>query len=118
MAEQVLWVEDDGAVVYFDHDDVTDETKIRVQRDVEPLLEANKAAFNEGLVNRASEFRRVGSYTAHAMWLFGQMRGLGERWADIMKRGNEELLCDMVHERDLRGFRTLPGDFRANFKRR
>lgn len=121
--EKLLWTEDDGTLVYFDYEASDDDSfsgdvmKIRRVCDVEPLLEQNKKRQNEGW-DRKSEFVQIGAYPSGAMWLYGQMRGLGDRWADIMKRENCELMGEMVHERDLSGFRTVQGDFRANFKRR
>jgi hypothetical protein len=122
--EKLLWQEDDGTLVYFDYDatedDSFDNDKMTIRRvlDVEPLLEENKRRRNEGWVNKGSEFVQIAAFPSGAAWLYGQMRGMGERWPDILKRENFELLGDMVHERDLSGFRTVEGDFRANFKRR
>lgn len=75
--------------------------------DVEPLLDANKAAFNAGLGNPGSEFRRVASFDPVTISIFCKRWGVPE--AALFRRENAELVKRLLNDPDLRHFRTLPG---------
>jgi hypothetical protein len=110
MGEQILDVEADGTVQYFDYDDKTDTVTIRREQDLTKLIEANKRAFNEGLVDRKSEFRRVASIPTNAAIMWARLHGI-EDYRDIFKSGNEKTLEQMVHDPDMAYFRTLSGTY-------
>lgn len=110
----------DGSAVYFDYDEATDTVLTKRTADVEPELEEAKRVVNEE-IDRKSEFRRIMSIPMGAAWTWAQLNGLKgdpDWWKKIFGRGGEELLSRLVHDRDMRGFRTLAGDYRQNFKRR
>jgi hypothetical protein len=94
----------DGITEYLLYDETEDRFAIKQVYDAEKLIERNKALFNEGLQNRKSEFRRVASYTPHAVEFFRQMYG-----ADPFAKGNETLLERIINDPELLYFRTLPG---------
>jgi hypothetical protein len=63
MTERIYLDRGDSGIVYAWFDDTTGELlSIERVEDVEPVLEPAKSCFNDGLVNRKSEFRRVGTY--------------------------------------------------------
>lgn len=79
--------------------------------DVEPILDAAKAAFNLGLVNKASEFRRVGSYPPNVLKIFAKKWGIDPNTI-IQRIGKDrELTSLLLNDRELSGFRTLPGTY-------
>lgn len=100
----------DGITEYFDFDDVTSEVTVRRVRDVQPLIDANKAMFNEGLVNKNCEFRHIGSYDEIVVKEWAKQRGIADYW-DIFRKGNEKLLSELVNDPDMSAFRTLPGRY-------
>ena len=103
---------DDGGVEYAWFDDATgDLLSVEREEDVEPVLEEAKACFKEGLVNRKSEFRRVGSYPPSVLRIFAAKHGLD---ADRVLRDlakDWSLTRLLLNDRDLSGFRTLPGRY-------
>lgn len=107
-----IFVDADDAGTEFAHFDAEGNLQAleRVE-DVEPVLEASKAAFNLGLVNRSSEFRRVGSYPPNALLIFAKKWGLDPN--TILQRigKDKELTKRLLADRELSGFRTLPGTF-------
>lgn len=107
-----FFVDDDGAGTEFAHIDAEGnlEAVERVE-DVEPVLEAAKAAFNIGLQNKASEFRRVGSYPANCLRIFAQKWGLDPNTIIQRIGKDKELTRLLLNDRDLSGFRTLPGSY-------
>ena len=109
---RVFLEKDEYGVEYAYFDDATGDLQAveRVQ-DVEPILEEAKACFNEGLVNRKSEFRRVGSYPPNAIRLFAAKHGIDPDRVvrDLAKDWNLTRL--LLNDRDLSGFRTLPGRY-------
>lgn len=84
-----------------------DLTGLQRTMDVEPLLDANKRAFNLGLQNRQSEFRKVASFDPLTIDIFCKRWGVNP--ADLFKRRNQELVKRLLNDPDLRYFRTLPG---------
>lgn len=95
-----------GGVQEVVHFDANGELKALERRlDVEPLLEANKSAYNIGLQNRASEFRRVASYDPVTIDIFCKKWGIDQRalWKD------KRMVSRLLNDPDLRHFRTLPG---------
>jgi len=94
----------DGAFEYLHHDEDGDRFVIETVADLEPVIEANKAAFNEAGAARGSEFRRVASYPPIVRDIYARLWG-----ADPFARGNEELLKRLLNDPDLRHFRTMPG---------
>ncbi len=103
---------DDGGVEYAWFDDATgDLLHLEREEDVEPVLEEAKACFNEGLVNRKSEFRRVGSYPMNVLRIFAQKWGLSPDTVIRDLGKNYDLTMKLVNDRDLSGFRTLPGRY-------
>jgi hypothetical protein len=102
LLEQVDGIEER---VHFD----ADGELVALQRleDVEPYLEAAKRQRNDGLADRKSEFRRVGSYPFTVWQIFARKNGVTvER---LLK--DRDLIMRMVNDRDLAGFRTLEGSF-------
>ena len=108
---------DDAGVEYAWFDDATgDLLSIERVEDVEQVLEDCKRQFNEGLVNQKSEFRRVSSYPPNALRLWAKQKGLN--WYGIGAEEMAKLLCkdekltsQLLNDRDLSGFRTLPGRY-------
>lgn len=96
--------ETDGIVEELHFDDGEGKAIIHRTADIEPLLDANQDAFNEGLVNKRCEFRRVASFDPVTIMELTRIHG-----ADPFKRGNEKLLERILNDPDLRKFRTLPG---------
>ena len=94
----------DGAVELLHHDEDGDCFAVETVADIEGVIEANKAAFNEAGTARGSEFRRVASYPPIVRDIYARLWG-----ADPFARGNEELLKRLLNDPDLRHFRTMPG---------
>ena len=102
----------DGGVEYAWFDDATgDLLSIEREDDVEPVLEHAKSCFNEGLVNTKCEFRRVGSYPLNVLRIFAQKWGIDPDRVLHELGKNHDLTMKLVNDRDLSGFRTLPGQY-------
>ncbi|MBV9521600.1 MAG: hypothetical protein JO010_02330 [Alphaproteobacteria bacterium] len=95
----------DGMIEYLHHDETEDRFALELVSDVAPVIERNKALFNDGDGFAPSrEWRRVASFPPI-------MREIAKRiWgADPFLKGNEELLRRLLNDPDLRHFRTAPG---------
>ncbi len=113
-----LDVDQDGGVIFFDYDESTDTVATKRVVDVEPILERVKQIVTEA-VDRKSEMRCIMAIPIGVAYEFAQMKKLGPDWyRQIFGKGGEALLSELVHDRDLSGFRTIRGDFRGSFKRR
>jgi hypothetical protein len=105
---RVLIDETDGVreILHLDGDKFAIE---RVQ-DVEETLEWCKGRYNEGLVNRNCEFRQIASLPENALVIWGKGRGIDvPNW--YLKKEYQDLVVEAAHDRDLSGFRTLPGHY-------
>lgn len=103
---------DDGGVEYAYFDDTTGDLQaIERVENVEAVLEECKANFNEGLVNRKSEFRRVGSYPANAVRLFARKWGIDPNEVVKALGKDWDLTSKLLNDSDLAHFRTLPGRY-------
>lgn len=101
---------DTGARETLHHDESADTFVIQRVEDVEPVLEWAKGRYNEGIANRHSEFRQIAEVPYSVLDIWGKARGLPDGW--YFKKEFDHLVMDAVHDRDLSGFRTLPGEFR------
>lgn len=111
---------EDGTKEYAHFDPVTGDL-LHVERveDVEKVLDWCKGRFNEGLANHHCEFRHVGSYPQGVLEIFGRKHGIkraneSETYAHAAMRvlgKDEELTKLLVNDRDLSGFRVLPGRY-------
>lgn len=91
------------------HFDDTEETfTIKRVEDVEATLDWCKGRYNEGLANRHCEFRHVARIPVNVLILWGRMRGLTDP-AWYLQKNAEPLIKEVLADRDLCGFRTLPG---------
>jgi hypothetical protein len=109
-------VVDDGAetgVKEIAHFDPTTGDLLALERveDVEAVLEWCKGRYNEGLVNRHSEFRQVGSYPANVISIFEKKHGLKPGEAAIALGKDKHLTNKLLNDPDLSGFRTLAGRY-------
>lgn len=109
---RVLLDSDEYGIEYAYFDDATGDLQaLERVSNVEPILEEAKACFNEGLVDRKSEFRRVGSYPPNALRIFAANHKLDPDRVvkDLAKDWSLTRL--LLNDRDLSGFRTLPGKY-------
>jgi hypothetical protein len=98
-SERVVW--DEG------------ENKLHIVRsqDVESTVEWCKGRYNEGIVNRHSEFRQFASLPPNALAIWGAANypGLPDVWWELKQYHN--LVLKAAHSRDLGYFRTLAGNY-------
>lgn len=95
----------DGLAEWLHWDEAEDRFALELTQDIEPVIERNKALFNEGDgFGPSREWRRVASFPPI-------MRDIAKRiWgADPFLKGNEVLLKRLLNDPDLRHFRTAPG---------
>lgn len=97
-----------GERVVFEEDG--DTFHIERVEDVEGVLDWCKGRFNEGLANAKCEFRQIASYPPVILEIFGKKRGVTDP-AWYLKRGSEDLMKELLLDRDLSGFRTLAGRY-------
>lgn len=121
MSQRVLLeTYEDGTKEYAHFDEQTGDL-LHVERveDVESVLDWCRGRFNAGLANRHCEFRHVGSYPQGVLEIFGRKYGIkraheSETYANAVTRAlgkDKELTKLLVNDRDLSGFRTLPGTY-------
>lgn len=93
------------------HFDDTEKT-FTVERveDVESTLDWCKGRYNEGLANRHCEFRHVARIPVNVLILWGRMRGFTDP-AWYLQKSAMPLIKEVLADRDLSGFRTLPGHY-------
>jgi hypothetical protein len=105
MARDLLLDRYDGLEEYLHVDDGEDHFAVELVSDVEPVIERNKALFNEGDGFGATrEWKRVASFPPIIREITKRVWG-----ADPFAAGNEELLRRLLNDPDLRHFRTAPG---------
>lgn len=97
-----------GASETLHFDDTEDTFTIKRVEDVEATLDWCKGRYNEGLANRHCEFRHVARIPVNVLILWGRMRGLTDP-AWYLQKNAEPLIKEVLADRDLCGFRTLPG---------
>lgn len=109
-------VVDDGVetgvkeIAHFD-DTTGDLLALQRVQDVEGVLNWCKGRYNEGLVNRHSEFRQVASYPRGAIEIFAKKWGLPSDEVERLLIKDKKLTDKLLSDPDLSGFRTLPGRF-------
>ena len=105
MARDLLLDRYDGLEEFLHVDDGEDHFAVELVSDVEPVIERNKALFNEGDGFGATrELKRVASFPPIIREITRRVWG-----ADPFAAGNEELLRRLLNDPDLRHFRTAPG---------
>ena len=105
MARDLLLDRYDGLEEFLHFDDGEDHFAVELVSDVEPVIERNKALFNEGDGFGATrELKRVASFPPIIREITKRVWG-----ADPFAAGNEELLRRLLNDPDLRHFRTAPG---------
>lgn len=91
----------------FLHQDAADPDSFAIEfvADVEPVIERNKALYNDGDgYGPSREWKRLASFPPIVVEIYKKLWG-----ADPMAKGNEQLLHRMLNDPDLRHFRTAPG---------
>jgi hypothetical protein len=105
MARDLLLDRYDGLEEFLHFDDGEYHFAVELVSDVEPVIERNKALFNEGDGFGATrEWKRVASFPPIIREITKRVWG-----ADPFAAGNEELLRRLLNDPDLRHFRTAPG---------
>jgi hypothetical protein len=95
----------DGLVEYLHYDEGEDRFALELVSDVAPVIERNKALYNDGDGYAESrEWRRVASFPPIMREIAKQIWG-----ADPFAKGNEDLLKRLLNDPELRHFRTAPG---------
>lgn len=92
---------------------------VEVVDDAEPVLEWCKGRFNADTANRfKSDFWHAGSYPVGVLEVFGRKLGiqptLSESVGAIVARmlgKDKDMTRMLLNDRDLSGFRTMPGRF-------
>jgi hypothetical protein len=90
------------------YDTADERVVIKRVEDVEPVLDWCKGRYNEGLVNRHSEFRHVGRYPVNVLNIFAKKWGFPDYGACLK---DKEMMNRLINDSDLAYFRTLPGRY-------
>jgi hypothetical protein len=91
-----------GATETFEYDEAEDRAVIKRSNDVEPVLDRNKALFNEG--PRRGEFRLAASIPLDVALLWREQKGI-----DVFKQDHWPAVVKLLNDPDWRYLRTSPG---------
>lgn len=85
-----------GLITWHDYDELTDTTLITYEQDVEPLLDANKAAANDN-TGRMGDMVHVASIPASV-----QMKWLVEKGVDILNPDHKQAVARLLDDGEWR----------------
>lgn len=95
-----------GAVEIFHYDHTNDTYTIQTVNDVSPVLERNKALYNDGTNgwSKSREMKRIASIPMEVIMLWKTQYGI-----DIFDRNHDEGIRRLLDSSEWRYLRTAPG---------
>jgi hypothetical protein len=112
VTERVLVDTTDGLKEYAHFDKQTgDLLCLEREEDVESVLEWCKGRYNDGLANSLCEFRHVARFPHNVIHIFAKKWGIDPNQIVAALGKDKDLTSKLLNDRDLGGFRTLPGTY-------
>lgn len=95
-----------GERTLFAHDPIAKKNYFKIEQDIEPILERNKALANhdDRGWTKTREWRRVAEIPNVVLEMWRTQHG-----CDVLAKGNEKLLKRLLNDPENRFLRTAPG---------